>query len=99
MQMKTCTNTSSHLPVYLRFPIVSAEATIVDFVSGEVLSVTYELPGFTYNVSFVAISSIHWRLQCSSQRQLLRAVLSQRSKHSCGFNYILSTTSKENYNT
>ena len=34
--------------------------------------------------------------QCSSQRQSQRAVLSQRSKHSCGFNYILSTTSKEN---
>ena len=35
--------------------------------------------------------------QCSSQRQLQRVVLPQRSKHSCGFNYILSTTSKENY--
>ena len=34
---------------------------------------------------------------CSSQRQLQRAVLSHRSKHSCGFNYILSTTSKEKY--
>ena len=27
--------------------------------------------------------------QCSSQRQLQRAVPSQRSKHSCGFNIIL----------
>ena len=32
-----------------------------------------------------------------SQRQLQRAVLSQRSKHSCGFNYILLSTSKERY--
>ena len=43
----------------------------------------------------LVVSQVH--VQCSSQRQWQRAVLSQRSKHSCGFNCILSTTSKENY--
>ena len=35
--------------------------------------------------------------QCSSQRQLQRAVVYQRSKHSRGFTCTLSTTSKDNY--
>ena len=62
--------------------VVAGEKLVADLVGGWV--------GWS-PVSFLII------LQCSSQRQWQRAVLSQRSKHSCGFNYIPSTTSKENY--
>ena len=48
------------------------------------------------NLTLVAHNYQALWLQCSSQRQLQRVVLSQRSKHSCGCNYNLLSTSKEN---
>ena len=44
----------------------------------------------------MCVCVLRFKVQCSSQRQLQRAVLSQTSKHSCSFNYILTTASKEN---